>query len=268
MSDRDTVNVARALGDLSNFYTVPQRVMQGMINQLVMTRALTGACGDLPELQVDGVGPAIADGAPYFLGISQGGIYGGTLLALSTEFERGALLVGAMNYPIMTGRSLDFETYEIILKAFYYDRIDRELLMNLASSMWDYAEPGPWLAHLTKDPVEGTAAKKLLYQTALNDCQVPNLASDMGARTIGLPLLNEPLEQLYGLETADGPTDSAYVVYDTGVPTIPPGNIAPSDDSGSHSTQRYVEAARQQINAFFQPDGQIQSFCEGPCNPN
>ena len=55
----------------------------------------------------------------YYLGISQGGIFGGTLAALSQDIDRFALQVGGISYPIMITRSVDFPDYAKILRAWY-----------------------------------------------------------------------------------------------------------------------------------------------------
>jgi len=267
MSERDIVVVGTALSNVSSFPPVGDRLMQGVINQLVMVRSFLGACGDLPELRAKSV-DVIADGEPYYLGISQGGIMGGTVMGLSQDTHKGALLVGAMNYPLMIGRSVDFEEYEVIFKTWYPERIDREILMSLMITLWDGAEPNAWMPHLVRDPVPNTPAKQILYQVARHDSQVPNLASDIAVRTLDIPQLAPARESIWGIADTAGPVDSAYVYYDFNAEPPPVGNQAPSDDNGTHGDQRYTEGAQLQMNAFFQPDGQVMHFCDGPCDPD
>jgi hypothetical protein len=266
MSVPDIATVGIALSDVSTFPSTGERLMQGVINNLVMTRSFKGACRDLPELQVP-AGPAIDDGPPYWLGISQGGIMGGTVMALSQDITRGALLVGGANYPLLIGRSVDFYTYEVVFAVWYPERLDREVLMAVMISMWDHAEPNAWLPHLVADPLPDTPVKQILYQVARDDSQVPNVASDIAVRSMGIPLLTPSPVTPWGMPTSDGPEDSAYVYFDLGREPAPDGNQAPTEGNGAHGDQRWLDAALEQMNGFWQPDGQVVHTCVGPCDP-
>jgi len=267
MSRHDIVVVARALSDVSTFPTVGERLMQGVINNLVMIRSFKGACRNLPELMVGGMS-VIDDDDPYWMGISQGGIMGPSVLALSPDIPKGALLVGGISYPLMVGRSVDFYEYEIIFRTWYPERIDREILMNMMSTLWDGAEAATWAPHLVHDPLPGVSAKQVLYQVARHDSQVPNLASEFAARTIGLPQLQPATSSIWGIPDEQGPLSSALVYFDLHAEPPPPGNQAPEHDNGTHGDQRYLDGSRLQINAFFEDGGMISNFCDGPCDPD
>jgi len=264
MSDSDLATVGVALSDVGTFPSTGERLMQGMINNVVMIRSFKGNCRTLPELMIDGE-PVIDDGEPYWLGISQGGIFGGTLMALTPDVNNGALLVGGMNYPMMIGRSVDFYDYEVVYRVWYPERLDREILMNMMISMWDYAEPNPWLPHLIGGTTPGGTPKQILYQIARDDSQVPNVSSDNAVRTMGIPLITPSPVEPWGIETTPGPVPSAYVYYDMQREPAPEGNVPPLDGNGAHGAQRWVDAAQDQMNAFWQPDGEVIHFCDGPC---
>jgi hypothetical protein len=265
MSLDDVPTVAMALANVSGFPTVGERLMQGVVNNLVMTRSFKGACRTMPEMLVDGE-PVIDEGEAYFLGISQGGIMGATTMALSQEMTKAALLVGAANYPLMAGRSINFDDYEAVFVVWYHQRIDREILMSIMISMWDHAEPNAFLPHLVADPLPDTHVKQILYQVSRTDAQVPNVASDYAVRTMGIPLLDPPLLEIYDIDVATGPLDSAYVYYDFGIGPPPMMNIAPVDNE-AHNNQRNIDSAKEQMNAFWQPDGAVINFCDGACDP-
>ncbi len=264
MSDYDITTVAVALSEVGTFPSTGERLMQGMINFVVMARVFQGGCRTMEAFQVDGV-PVIDDGEAYFLGISQGGIFGGTVMALTPDISKGALLVGGMNYPLLISRSYDFEEYEAVYKVWYPDRIDREILMAMMISMWDYAEPNPWLPDLLGEPPPGGEPRQILYQIARDDSQVPNVASDQAVRTIGIPMLSPITVDVWGIPVEAGPIPSAYVYYDMQRDPLPGGNVAPEVDNDGHGDQRYIPAAREQMNAFFKPDGMVEDFCGGPC---
>ncbi len=266
MSENDAVTVADSLSQMGGFPRVGERVMQGVINTLVLTRTFAGVCRNIPELQVDGM-PVIDETERYFLGISQGAIYGLTTAAMSLDIERFVLNVGGISYPIMIPRSADFPDYRMILKAWYRDHIDRNLLMTMVATHWDLSEPAPYAPHVLHDPLPGSMPKRILYQTGVNDSQVPNVASDIAARTMGMPLLGSATYTPWNVMTTTAPADSAYVIYDTGAPPGPTGSVAPPEDTGAHGAVRRVDAAIRQMDAFWAPDGRVQNFCDGPCDP-
>ena len=55
----------------------------------------------------------------FYDGNSQGGIFGGALTALAPDFERAVLGVPGMNYSTLLRRSVDFDTYSLILAPAY-----------------------------------------------------------------------------------------------------------------------------------------------------
>ena len=193
---------------------------------------------------------------------------GPSVLALSPDIPKGALLVGGISYPLMISRSVDFHEYEVIFRVWYPERIDREILMNMMSSLWDGAEAATWVPHLIHDPLPGVAAKQILYQVARLDSQVPNIASELAARSMGIPQLAPATSSIWGIPDQEGPLSSALVYFDIDAEPPPPGNQPAEDDNGTHGEQRYLDGSRLQINAFFQPGGLIENFCEGPCDPD
>ena len=268
MSEDDLVTVATALSNVSTFPNVSERVMQGIVNMLVLTRTMSGACTDDPAFQIDGQ-LAYDPEERYYLGISQGAIYGQTYMALSQDLERGILNVGGTIYPVMIGRSVDFRDYELVYEAWYSDRIDREFFMNLIQQLWDVCEGAGYLPHLHEDAFPDTETKKILYQVALHDAQVPNVASDMAARTAGWPQLVPTMHEVWGVEDAPSePYDGSAIQYwDCGAEPLDPGNNPPEDDNVAHDCVRRLTAAKEQMDAFWQPDGQVVNTCDGECDP-
>ena len=85
------------------------------------------------------------------------------------------------------------------------------------------------------------------------------LAGGMGPRAV-------QLFREYDIDVATGPLDSAYVYYDFGIGPPPMMNIAPVDNE-AHNNQRNIDSAKEQMNAFWQPDGAVINFCDGACDP-
>ncbi len=266
MSEWDIVSIGTALSDMSLFVNVTERLMQGVVNWLVMTRSFKGACSNLPELADWGVPtqlPIDTTQDPYYIGISQGSIMGMVYNGVSQDVHKAALMVGGQNYSVMIPRSSDFPDYEAIFLPWYSRRLDQQIMLALIMSLWDKSEPNSYVPHLVTDPLPGTPVKQILHQVAVNDSQVPNLASEQAARTMGIPLLTPTSKGVWGLDTvtgADAP-GSAMVYFNFDRELGVEGNVPPDEDNDVHGDQRFLLAAQLQIDAFLRPDGAIVDFC-------
>ena len=268
MAEEDTNNVANVLGQLGDFPTVTDRMKQGVANTLVLTRSFAGVCADLLEIEIGGRSVIDPD-EKYYLGISQGAIMGTTVAALSQDIDRFILNVGGVSYPIMILRSVDFPDYSSILRAWYDDKLDSDLMMVAVAQHWDTVEPSTYASHLLANPLPGSTTKRILYQTGLYDAQVPNISSDIAARTMGLPYLSPASAyDVWNLPKATAPVDSAYVIYDVGATPVPIGSIAAESDNAAHSGVRREDTAQRQMDAFMRPDGRVEDFCNGRCDPD
>jgi len=267
MASPDTNNVANALGELGKFPTVAERLTQGVLNTLLVTRSFAGACARLPVMQI--AGRSVIDPSErYYLGISQGSIMGTTVSALSTDIERFILNVGGISYPTMIIRSVDFPDYNRVIQAWYKQKLDTDLMMVMIASFWDLAEPASYAPHILRGTLPGSPAKKVLYTIGRYDAEVPNVASDIAARTMGLPYLEPSVYVPWNLPKVSAPAESAYVIYDVGAGPVPLGSKAAAEDNVAHSGVRQNAAAQRQMDAFMRKDGRVQHFCSGPCDPD
>ena len=79
---------------MDDFEQLPARLMQGMVNALVLMRLATGDLLRDPEIAaVGGRATSITAQAPGFYGISLGGIMGALYVSVSTQVDKGVLLV-------------------------------------------------------------------------------------------------------------------------------------------------------------------------------
>ena len=266
MSIPDITTVAGALNNPGSFVYVTERLQQGMINQIALTRTFMGICRDIPELQHEGV-ELIDATKSYYIGGSQGGIYGGTLLALSPDIERGVLLVNGANYPFMIERSIDFETYVPIFEVAFPDRLDQALMLPMAQHLWDGSDPSSYLPFL-QEGLADIGPKQVMAITVTNDAQVPNLSSDMAMRMAGSPVVQGSVSEPWGFEVREAPyTGSAYVEIDLGDPDCPEGNLPPPVDVGGHGAIVRDPMALLMIEAFLY-DGEVTMPCDGECDPD
>lgn len=305
MASEDVLTAMDALMDLTSFPALPDRLQQGFLNFLFLGRLMIhpdGFAAD-PSFRFDG--ESVVDTSDlFYYGNSQGGIAGGALTTVATDFTRSVLYVPAMNYSTMLSRSVDFDMYKAILYPYYPREIERPLIFSLMQTMWDRGEPNGYANHMTTDPLPGTPEHKVLIMMAYGDHQVANVATEVEARTIGAPLrlpavsgdrlapgMIKPWVDHETLGDLDGPAadGNGFFVWDIGpkrieggelfgtdpmpLANVPPKTTGSGDpfDSGSgidpHDTViRSSPLARKQIADFIRTNGKITDPCgNDPC---
>ncbi|MCB9652160.1 MAG: hypothetical protein H6730_36995, partial [Deltaproteobacteria bacterium] len=101
--------VGVALRELSAFEWVADTTHQGLVEYLMLTRIMRGRINQLTLLQGNNI--SVDTSEVYYSGISQGGIFGATFMALSTDVLRGHLGVPGNNYSLLLSRSVDFDPF-------------------------------------------------------------------------------------------------------------------------------------------------------------
>lgn len=278
MSAGDLEFLADAIRDLTLWRAVPDRLQQSHLNFLVLGRLLRaddGLASD-PAFQ-DATGAGVIDESQlFFVGGSQGGILGGATSAVATDWERAFLAVPGINYSLLLDRSDQFEQFAPVYEEGYPDALDRSIALGLIQMLWDRGENNAYAQHLTRDPYEGTPAKKVLLFEAFGDFQVANVSTEVLARTIGALLRTPALEDgrsrdvepFWGIEPVPSlPFDgSVLVVWDYGTPAPPVGNVPPSEGADPHSLITTTVPAVLMASDFLQRDGEVTDPCEGgPC---
>ena len=212
MSTNDIVTVGGALGNLSKFPQVADRLQQGLLNELFLARLMIhpeglvsraafridqdaadpvpvpGGNGNATVPASSTLGQAIVTGPEvraWYRGISQGGIMGGALMALAPDFDKGSLGVGAMNYSVLLTRSGSWNTYGSIFNPAYPNEVERPLALSLIQMLWDRGEPNGYAHRITANPLPDTPPHKILFDLAFGDHLVTNWQSNVEARTIG-----------------------------------------------------------------------------------
>jgi hypothetical protein len=298
MSNKDLGMIAGVLGNLTNFSRIPDRLQQGLINELFLERLMLHPQGfsSAVAFHVDGAtlaSPPVLDTSHvYYMGASQGGIMGGALTAISPDATQSALLVGAMNYSILLPRSVDYAPYSPLLNDAYTDELERPLLFSLIQMLWDRGEPNGYAHVMTTNPPPETPPHNISLMIALGDHQVTNFASEVEARTVGLkahaPVIDDGrwpdydvLWDVPRLAPSDYPFHGSSIIYLDGGPmrpdpmnpsetigTPPPPfeNIPNSQGEDPHGAPRGADAAVLMTATMLQPNGFIDEVCGGkPC---
>ena len=185
---------------------------------------------------------------------------GSVILALSTDIERGALGVMGMPYSLLVFRSVDFDQFLTLIRLYYPDRRDNQLLLGMAQMPWDRVEPMGYAHHITENPLAGVNPKEVLMRSAIGDHQVTTLGAHILARTMGAPLLDSGLQdagirdEIWGLTSVDSTeSGSFYIELDFGHPGEPLCNVPPYGIcEDPHEYPRRREASRKQLDEFLQ----------------
>lgn len=303
-STGDLVSVFQSLSDMSNFPKMGDRMVQGFVNFMMLQRAMIHEDGFASEaaFRLDPDGPGGSDPVSaidvsafpntrgIYMGISQGGIMGGALMALTPDSDYGVLGVPGMNYSTLLRRSVDsdqyFKTDGIGLYKNYPDEHERPLLLSLVQLLWDRGEANGYANNMTSDPLPNTPPHQIMLRVAYGDHQVTNFAAEVEARTVGAavyePALNAgrhwDVDPYLGMEKVTSfprSGESWLVYYDSGpvdfvgdrgagIGNPPIENVPPRSEWGygrdPHEDPRRSPDGIQQATRFLQ-DGTMLS-CE------
>jgi hypothetical protein len=277
LSEEDIGNAVSVLRDLSRFPTIADRLQQGILDTLFLGRLMTADDGFATDPAFQGQGTPVIDSRELFFdGNSEGGIMGGAVTAVAQDWTRAVIGVPGMNYSTLLQRSTDWDTYKAVLDPAYPDATDQVLEIGLIQMLWDRGEADGYAQHLTRDPYPDTPVHQVLMHEAFGDHQVANIATEVEARTLGAHAHRPALadgraparQQLWGIEEIEGSSfdGSALVVWDSGTPAPPIGNVAPRDGRDPHGFPRASKEARQQKSDFLKRGGSVVDVCAGrPC---
>jgi hypothetical protein len=269
MSGEDVDTILEMLNDMSGFPALADRLHQGALDHAFLARGMKTGFDKIPEIAATGL--VIDPEALYYNGISQGGIFGATHMALSLDFKRGHLGVPGNNYSTLLQRSVDFNPFFVLLGFVYPDARDQQILLGTIQNLWDRTDPVSHYRHISAEPYPGTPPHEVLLASATADWQVALLTNEIAARSdVGVALLPGYGRDVSLVEPVTYPhKGSGLVNYSFGNPWPPPGNKPPFDDIGDpHGEPRKLAWHNAQMMHFFRT-GEILDVCGGDgCTPD
>ncbi len=274
--DVGTVVGALTGGDLATFRAVPERMHQGFLNFLLAMRTLSVAADGGPSTPLNEAlnrdcGGAVLDGSRrYYFGGSQGGILGASLMALTTDIERGLLAVPGQSYNLLLNRSVNFDPFAAQIYARYnWNALDMQMNLALIQGLWDRAEPTGYSKYIRSNRLPGTPPHEVLIQVSKADHQVTNLGAHIMARTIGgVVNLAPTIRDVWGLEVVAGRhRGSAMLEIDFGNPDPPLTNIPHWGDDmpDPHGRATELRSIGATLGSFY-ATGVVENPCDGPCD--
>jgi len=268
MSVRDQLDAVTAATDFGKFHYITEDLHMGIANFAAVGRMFKTRFRDDPFfLASDGSGSLVDTDRIYYFGISLGGHEGGVATAVSDIFRYSVLQVGGCPWTLMLERSSNWNKYDIIITTWVRDPVDRQMLYAVSQMLWDPVDP---CTHC-----EDLALKSVLLQESVGDAQVPNIATEFWARSMGIPLVQPTDRHPPFMDQVDaplGPDGSALFMYnglyyeDCGV--APPDENLPAEDNCAHKIVSRCEAQYQQIEAFFAQGQEGTIIHPADCGPD
>lgn len=293
MNESDVGFVLSAMAsDVSTGVVFGERVPQAMVNFITLTRAIKNgslAATDAFKRPTDAGAPGVVvnpanaaennAGEPVFdgehvhyLGISMGHILGGMHAALNPDVERVMLHAGGASFTEMMFRANPFKRFLFILDFQVPDALDTQKLASSMQLHFDRFDPARYAPYVLSQelPIGRTSNrenKQVLISYGVGDTQVPNFASVLHGRLLGIPHMTPaprtPL--LMDTVTDDGAVRSAVSAFDFGVDD---GFYAvanpPELPNAVHNDARVTPVVLEQMKAFLHT-GVVVHPCEGPC---
>ncbi len=271
MSEEDVAGIIDMLVDLSGFPRMADRLHQGLLNHVVLARTMREQLPALAPITERGI--VLDPTRLYYTGISQGGIYGASIVAVSPDMQRGHLGVPGNNYGYLLMRSRNFDPFFLILSGTYSERWEQLTVVSAIMQLWEGADPVSYMRHLSAAPFPNQGENAVLFTPAKGDVQVAVTANEWIARSgLGVAVMT-PYDRERpaptGVETATYPrTGSGIVLYDFGNPWPPESENAPptSDAPDPHGLPRQQAHHNRQL-AHFLETGEIIDVCSDDGEP-
>lgn len=269
MATPDVPKVGDALlNHPSNVLQFTDRVHQGFVNWIVLADAIERVFPTLPVFQRTS-GPFLEGDASRYLGISQGTILGVGMVASNPYVKRVAFQVGGSGFCAMMFRAEPFERFLELLELSILDPLDRQKFIASLQRQMDRIDPNTWARYVQREQLGGSPPRQVLLQVGLGDTEVPNFASYLLARGLGLGQLHPTPKEVWGLLPAIDGTDRAMELYDFGydVDALYKDAAFPAISTTSHNGVRQLTPTIDQTARLFE-DGVITRFCSGVCDPD
>lgn len=269
MAGGDVSTVSNSIvEDIGAFKGAVDRQHQGLLNSLLVMRMMMGRFVDEPLLQLNGKS-MIDPARRHYRGDSQGGIFGTSYMAVTTDVTRGILGEPGAPYSLLLNRSTDFGIFFTLLRSSYHTGRNIQLILGLVQMTWDRTEPNGYMPYINENMLPGTPQHQVLLDVAIGDFQVTPLGAHMIARSVKAKNLKPVNRTIWGIPDTDGPfMGSGLVEFGFGLPEAPKENLPPTggDNDDPHDKVRILPEAIDQGEEFFRT-GTIKAFCQGPCDP-
>jgi hypothetical protein len=260
------------LPNLNRINVITDRLQQSLINTLVLTELGLGALTE-DEAVWSGEGPLIDPSRVYYYGVSLGGVQGSSFVSLSPRVVRAIMAVPGAGWSHMIHRSIVFEQLQQVATLVYPDPLHQQVYVAMVQAHFDHSDPVNLSRLFLREPLPDAPEGRVgLLQEGIGDCLVPNLATRILARAMGVGQLTPAVAPVFGLTPVAAPTTES-VLFQIALPenlaeyTPPTTNVLPARDNDVHRDAVLAAPSLEQVRALV-GDGEILHPCDGPCDPD
>src|SRR5262249_6592482 len=161
-------------------------------------------------------------------------------VSVSNRISRAVLAVPGGSWSNLLARSFVYTSIKAVLDPMYPDPLLQQEFVDLLQSRFDPTDPANLGTLLLRHPLpDAPAGRVVALQEAIGDCQVPNLTTEILARTLGVHQLTPALHPIWGVDAVTGPTTNSVVAQfaltqDLMNYTPPDTDVLPTMDNGVH----------------------------------
>ena len=233
-------------------HVITDRLQQSLINNLLLVELALGDLNRDERIGLNGQ-PLLNPQRVHYYGVSLGGCQGVSLTALSSRISRAFLAVPGGAWSTMLSRSIVYRPLKILIDRMHPDPLLQQTFLTLIQSRFDGCDAVNLGTLLYKNRLaDAPKDRRIMLLEAIGDCQVPNIATRIVARAIGVSQLVPMIEPVFGLEPVTGPT-KIPVLAQISMPERlakyrpPDENILPERDNRTHSDAILLEPAIKQL---------------------
>ncbi|NCG20285.1 MAG: hypothetical protein GWP91_14855 [Rhodobacterales bacterium] len=269
-NENDQFEAFAILADLNRTDEISAMQMQSEAHFVMLSRLVKEQmAGVITENRGSGDFPVMTADNVLYMGISNGGTQGLTIMSVAPNIDRGILVVPGGGLMHFLQRASPWVTMGPVLAGGFTSDLDFQVgisLMQVHLDPWDSIN---FVDHMVSPRFEGRPEVKIVMHEAMEDAQVNNMVTHWIARTAHVPMFVPNSLEPYGVDTIpsqdyDGP--AALYIYDEGYAPLPTTNHPP-EENGSHGSVRELEVYKDHVMAFIE-DGSIVYTCDGACDPD
>ncbi len=261
LTDSEFASVAFAMNDINKGIAMTETLAQSIVDFIILQKMLSGPYLTADEFMQDGQQIIDPTKITYF-GASLGGIMGGVYMSYAPDITRGILGVPGGPWGLLFERSVFWPPLRVAMIGAYPEPWDYELNVALLGMLFEKVDPIATSHRVLSDPLPNATPKNLLLYMAMGDALVSNIASDVFARSLDIPVIGPSLRVPFGMEEKMTGLVNGYTIYDEGVLPWPPNDNALIDleTNSTHQDVHDRGAVKRQISRFLL-EGELINGC-------
>ena len=263
--------MSQVVPNLNRVGIVTDRLLQALVNNLSLVELSLGALENDPQVRLSTAQPLLDPTRVYYYGVSLGGIEGSSFISVSRNVTRAICAVPGASWNNLLARSYDYSMLKDLIDSMYPDPLLEQEFITLLQSRFDPADPVNLATLFQKSPLPDSPASRIVVlQESIDDCQVPNLTTEILARTYGVPEITPDIVPIYGVPTVASPTMmpalSQFELQGDVAKYVPPmTNVLPAQDNGAHFDLAFRPQVLAEVASVLTTGTIVQSCDGGAC---